>query len=760
MEDTPLDDDAPGASIVWEAETILGRRYVLERHLGRGANGNVWLARDQLLGKDVALKALDPELAKNRDTVRRFLREVALAHAVTHPHVVRIYDTGEEDGLPFFTMQYIVGKTLQERLDGEEGRMDFKEIRRVAMQVLEGLEAAHEVGVIHRDLKPGNVMLTHRGAIVVDFGVAGIEEAPRGDPSASSIQALVRTEAGTIFGSPAYMSPELWEGESASVRSDLFAFGVMLYQMITGRLPWSAKTPSGYLKQLASTRPPSIRALRSDTPWPVLRLCMRCLSTSVDERPSSAAAAIDLLSPLRSAGRRRLAVAAVAGVGALAAAAWWQTPWALGPRGLPDDAARMDLAAAVRMFDAGDDAAALRVLDRVGARAPRSAAVHFWQASIHHALEDPAGRAAACRIDGRLEGSAAWIHRAEAACGEYYAIAWDPASTPSEFVPLWIDATLLPALRDGSPDASAGAREVLAKLEARLENPPKDPLLPHRFQRARVDLELSLGRVDEAEQHLSDLTDAHPYVPLFATRLAWLASRRGQRDRGLALASRVFAVDPTPSLASAMDAGKMRQAWAGIEALGDAHPHRPHLRQLWCASAWRFEVTPVPSQCADLPPGFAQALWQGDGQGWVGVAVRARTADACTEPPASPTVFALAPWGFETTSTEAALRGALCSAAAGDPRALQRAREHASRLLAATPDNPWALTLAAEVAERSGDAPSAHAQRVAAAQRWRDADEDLPLVARVRRQLDDGPTGVRSVRGGESSIKRSSREVE
>ena len=117
MDDAPHEKDAPGALIVWEPDTILGRRYVLERQLGRGSNGNVWLARDQLLAKSVALKALDPELAKNRDTVRRFLREVALAHAVTHPHVVRIYDTGEEDGLPFFTMEYIKGQTLEERID-------------------------------------------------------------------------------------------------------------------------------------------------------------------------------------------------------------------------------------------------------------------------------------------------------------------------------------------------------------------------------------------------------------------------------------------------------------------------------------------------------------------------------------------------------------------------------------------------------------------------------------------------------------------
>ena len=728
MDDAPLEIDAPGAAIVWEPDTILGRRYVLERQLGRGSNGNVWLAKDQLLSKAVALKALDPELAKSRDTVRRFLREVALAHTVTHPHVVRIYDTGEEDGLPFFTMEYVKGQTLEERIDGDEGPLDFKELRRVALHVLDGLEAAHQVGVIHRDLKPGNVMLTHRGAIVLDFGVAGIEEAPKGDPSASSILALVRTEAGTIFGSPAYMAPELWEGESASVRSDLFAFGVMLYQMITGRLPWSAKTPAGYLQQLASTPPPSIRALRRDTPWPLLRLCMRCLSTHPAERPSSAAAAIDLLSPLRSARRRRLAVAGLGAAALVGAAAWWQTPWALRARGLPDAESRADLDAAVRMYDAGDDAAALRVLERLSERTPRSAALVFWRAAIHHSLGDEAGRAATCSVEGALQGSAQWLRRAKSACGERFGVGASTAERAGALLPLWVDD----ALRSGD---GVVALDVLQQLE----EDDEARLLPHRTQRARVDLELSLGRVDEAQQHLVDLVDAQPHVPLFAAHLSWLASRRGQHDRALSLAQRIRGVDPTPTLALEMDAGRMRTAWTEIEALGEEHPYAPRLRETWCGMAWRFGIAEAPPQCRDLPPGFARALWEDDASGLAAVVL-----DPCPAAAEVTTVLATAPWGFETARTEAALRGALCRDRDGDPQALGGAREHASRLLSANPDDPWALVLAATVAERSGEAPSADAHRVAAAQRWRDADPDLPHVARLRRALEHAPSGPRA----------------
>src|SRR5689334_5830301 len=146
--------------------------------------GVVFLASDRLLKKQVALKVLRSDLAKSRATVRRFLREVALAHSVTHPNVVRIYDTGEADGLPYFSMEHLQGQTLDELIEagrpreGSDGDppMMLREIREISYEILSGLAAAHEVGIVHRDLKPANVMLTHRGAIVMDFGVAGFDQ--------------------------------------------------------------------------------------------------------------------------------------------------------------------------------------------------------------------------------------------------------------------------------------------------------------------------------------------------------------------------------------------------------------------------------------------------------------------------------------------------------------------------------------------------------------------------------------------------------
>ncbi len=755
------DGPPPDPAGRWDEDGVIARRYHLERRLGSGSTGDVWLARDRLLRKSVALKVLQPELAKSRDTVRRFLREVALAHAVTHPHVVRIYDTGEEGGLPFFTMEYVKGQTLEERIEARDaaaGPLEFKEARRIALHVLDGLEAAHQVGVIHRDLKPGNVMLTHRGAIVMDFGVAGIEEAPAGPPTAASVQALVRTEAGTIFGSPAYMAPELWEGAGASVQSDLFAFGVMLYQMLTGRLPFQAKTPAGYLQQLTSSRPPSIRALRRDTPWPLLRVVGRCMNPDPTERPASAAAAVHLLDPLRGGRWRRVALGTLGLATAGAVVVGVQAPGEMRAQGLPDATAELDLNASVRMFDAGDDEAALRMLDRLATRAPRSAAVTFWRAVLHHEFGNAPGRRVACVRAGARQGSAAWRALAEAACAESFSIADGGARSLSDLeepfstlLPLFVQDRLLPAVQaelDADGPAHTEARALLTILEAPGE-PDEDSTLHHRRQRARVDLELALGRVEEAEQHLTDLVDASPHVPSFAVRAAWLAARRGHDDRARALARRVRTVDPAPWLGLEMTAGRMRDAWAQIEAV-DEGPRFEGLRTQWCGMAWRYAVAQPPPQCRDLPPGLVRDLWSTAEstaadplERQVVQLQRALDGGECSEAPPPSIVLAQAPMGFELRRAEQGLENALCRAAAGRPETRAQAREQSSRLLAAAPHDPWVLELAARVDELSDEPAQAAARRTEAAARWRDADSDLPAVARARRAA-DGPRGLRA----------------
>ena len=300
----------PKKTGVWEVGAVINDRYTLERRLGSGSMGVVFLANDRLLKKPIALKVLLGDMAKSRATVRRFLREVALAHSVTHPNVVRIYDTGEADGLPYFSMEYMQGQTLEELIESsrtEEDQddefsnppMTLREIREISYEILSGLAAAHEAGIIHRDLKPANVMLTHRGAIVMDFGVAGFDAPTPGVvPNPAEARSLVRTEAGTIFGSPAYMAPELWEGAPATVQTDLYSFGVMLYQMLSGRLPIEAPNAKAFLVKLREEKPIPVRTLRKDTPWNLALLVSRCMSGDPEERPPSADAAANLVAPL------------------------------------------------------------------------------------------------------------------------------------------------------------------------------------------------------------------------------------------------------------------------------------------------------------------------------------------------------------------------------------------------------------------------------------------------------------------------------
>src|SRR5690606_9217254 len=187
--------------------------------------------------------------------------------------------------------------------------MTLEEIREISYEILSGLSAAHDAGIVHRDLKPANVMLTHRGAIVMDFGVAGFDAPTPGQrPNPAEARSLVRTEAGTIFGSPAYMAPELWEGAPATAQSDLYSYGVMGYQMLSRRLRSEAPNAKGFRVELKEERPAPVRQLRKDPPWNPALLVARCMDHDPDRRPGSADAAARLVAPL--AGQWRWIIAA------------------------------------------------------------------------------------------------------------------------------------------------------------------------------------------------------------------------------------------------------------------------------------------------------------------------------------------------------------------------------------------------------------------------------------------------------------------
>ncbi|HEV8631025.1 MAG TPA: serine/threonine-protein kinase, partial [Thermoanaerobaculia bacterium] len=205
--------------------TLIGGRYRIAGLLGFGGMGAVYRAHDELLGLDVALKVLRQEIAADHSFLQRFHNELLTARRVTHRHVVRIHDLGEHGGMPFMTMDFIPGRSLRQVLL-EEGTLDVPRSLKMVRQVAEALCEAHRQGVVHRDLKPGNILVDEQGEVyVTDFGVARSLHAP----------GLTRT--GEVLGTPDYLAPEQARGEKVDGRSDLYAVGLIWFEMLSGQRP-------------------------------------------------------------------------------------------------------------------------------------------------------------------------------------------------------------------------------------------------------------------------------------------------------------------------------------------------------------------------------------------------------------------------------------------------------------------------------------------------------------------------------------------
>ena len=219
-------------------------RFLLERKLGRGAAGTVYLARDTLLGGVLALKVLHSDLFSDKEVRERFRRELLLARRVTHPGVCRIHDMHEEAGAIFLTLEYVPGETLASLIHAQ-GRLDAPRTLQILEELTPPLAAAHKAGVIHRDLKPGNIMVRDDGTVsILDFGMA----------TADDLQRITR--AGRTVGSLRFIAPEVWEGKAATTASDLYAVGVTLYACLAGRLPYDVQTPAAMFEALKKPPPP------------------------------------------------------------------------------------------------------------------------------------------------------------------------------------------------------------------------------------------------------------------------------------------------------------------------------------------------------------------------------------------------------------------------------------------------------------------------------------------------------------------------
>jgi eukaryotic-like serine/threonine-protein kinase len=271
---------------------VLSGRYRVVRPIARGGMGAVYEAVDEDLGSRVALKVILPEIASDARILERFRREIRLARQVTHPNVCRVFDLGRDGGVPFLTMELVCGETLAQRLK-RRGRLDPKEVLPLAEQLASALDAAHRAGVVHRDFKPGNVLLVAgeagraERAVVTDFGMS---RALVGDG-----EGVTTTGSGLGPGTPAYMAPEQVKGERVGPGVDTYAFGLVLYEMLTGRLPFAGKTPLAVALRRLTKSPESPRTWVPDLEASWERVILRCLARDPKARFGSAGEAMRAL---------------------------------------------------------------------------------------------------------------------------------------------------------------------------------------------------------------------------------------------------------------------------------------------------------------------------------------------------------------------------------------------------------------------------------------------------------------------------------
>ncbi|MGH9620462.1 MAG: protein kinase domain-containing protein, partial [Bryobacteraceae bacterium] len=285
---------------------LIAERYEILDELGRGGMGAVYKVRDRELDRVIALKTIRPDLASNTSTIRRFKQELLLARQISHRNVIRIYDLGVSGGLRFITMEFVDGRDLRSILS-EYGKLLPEEAAGIVKQICAGLEAAHAEDVIHRDLKPQNILLDmQRQVRIMDFGLA------------RTLEQSGITGTGMIVGTADYMSPEQARGEQIDARSDLFSLGLILYELLTGVLPFAAESMVSTLFRRTQERAEPVQSIDPSIPGWLARITMRCLEPDPSERYQSAAEiAYDLEHPNAEPARRRFASAEGFAPGAL-----------------------------------------------------------------------------------------------------------------------------------------------------------------------------------------------------------------------------------------------------------------------------------------------------------------------------------------------------------------------------------------------------------------------------------------------------------
>ena len=270
----------------------LGQRlgpYELLAAAAAGGMGEVYRARDTRLDRIVAIKVLPPHLSGRPELRGRFEREARTIGGLNHPHICVLHDIGQQDGTDYLVMEYLEGETLAERLT--KGPLPLEQTLQFAIEIVDALDKAHRKGITHRDLKPGNIMLTKSGTKLLDFGLAKLrQEAAPGEVSLSNLSTRddTITAQGTILGTLQYMAPEQLEGKDADARTDIFAFGVVVYEMATGKKAFDGKSQASLIAAILEKEPPAMTSLQPMTPPALDRAIRRCLAKDPDERWQSA----------------------------------------------------------------------------------------------------------------------------------------------------------------------------------------------------------------------------------------------------------------------------------------------------------------------------------------------------------------------------------------------------------------------------------------------------------------------------------------
>jgi len=302
--------------------------YEILDPIGAGGMGEVYRARDTRLDRTVAIKVLPARVAAREDLRQRFEREARAVSALNHPHICTLFDVGNVDGVYFFVMEYIQGESLAKRL--ERGPLALQEALRLGVQVAQALDQAHHAGVVHRDLKPGNLMLTKSGVKLLDFGLAKVREANSAVRAAAVLTTLptetrALTIEGTIMGTFQYMAPEQLEGAEADARSDIFAFGAVLYETITGRRAFQGKSQASLISAIMTADPAPISTAKPLTPPALERTIGRCLAKDPEDRWQTARDLANELSWIVGSGSQ----AGVTGVAAARRAGHERLAWSV-----------------------------------------------------------------------------------------------------------------------------------------------------------------------------------------------------------------------------------------------------------------------------------------------------------------------------------------------------------------------------------------------------------------------------------------------